>query len=156
MGNESLNSSRRTRRIRRGETQSDGGRGVEARYAKGVGRYCNARDVSDNVAYTHIIRACSRACICVYIRQSRGRLSLIHIHQTLINHRPAHPRRATPLAAHEAGKKIRALSRRHLHILRSYIQMSKSSLRNEIFARMHRKILNSITKDVLALSPELH
>jgi len=27
MGNESLNSSRRTRRIRRGETRSDGGRG---------------------------------------------------------------------------------------------------------------------------------
>jgi len=63
------------------------------------GRYCNTRDVPDNVTYVYMyvyIRACSRASIRLYIRQSRGRLSLIHIHQTLINHRPAHPRQTTP------------------------------------------------------------
>lgn len=126
------------------------------RYAKGVGRYCNARDVPDNVAYTHIIRVCSRAGIRVYIRQSRGRLSLIHIHQTLINHRPAHPRRTTPLVAHEAGKKNTSVVTQTPPYITS-IQMSKSSLYSEIFTWTHRKILNSVTKDTcLLLSLELH
>lgn len=76
-------------------------------------------------AFTYI-PACLRGVARTYTRARIhtesgvvARLSLIHIHQTLINHRPAHPRRATPLAGHEAGKKIRARLRGHLHILRA-------------------------------------
>lgn len=73
----------------------------ETSYAKRVGRYCNARDVRPTTWYTrrYAVCSCTYTCAHVYVR-SRGSLSLIHIHQTLINHRPARPRRAIPLAAH--------------------------------------------------------
>lgn len=107
--------------------------GVEARCAKGVGRYCNARDMPDSILYVCVCVCVRYVHPCVSCTWSRlARLSLIHIHQTLINHRPAHPRRATPLAGHEAGKKNTSAATRTPPYITSYIQMSKSPLCSEI------------------------
>lgn len=96
----------------------------------------------------------AREYTCIYVRQSRGRLSLIHIHQTLINHRLASTHgEPPPWQPTKLEKKIRARLRRHLHILRA-TSRCRSGRCVARFLRGH--VEKSVTKDIYTTIFEMY